>query len=354
MVLDGSVIEAMRDASHRYVDMHDLLEKSGDHIAKLLGVEAALITSGAAAGLAISAAAAMCGLDASAARRLPDTKGLRDDFLIHRCQRNPWTQAVRLSGARLSEFGREGSTTLKDLRDAVGPSTAAILYFPDHNDDAALPLDAVVQESTTLPVIVDAAAQVPPPERLTDYYNSGAVLTVFSGGKFIGGPAGTGLLVGSREMIEACRVHSSPNYAVGRAMKVGKEEIAGFVVALENFLEQDFERLSDQWQAQATYIGSNLCYQPGFNVRYMDFGTDSVLPRQVPRIYVTWDIKDVQISPQLFADRLMARSVPVSVGVLEEGISLNPSALVWGSESEVVEAMNSLMRELSHPVEGNH
>src|ERR687888_1765155 len=67
-VLGGStpsarVRRAMQDAERYYVDMQQLLERSGAVIAELLGAEAAYVTPGAAAALALGTAACMAGSD---------------------------------------------------------------------------------------------------------------------------------------------------------------------------------------------------------------------------------------------------------------------------------------------------
>src|SRR5947209_5815264 len=86
-VLGGStpsarVHRAMQDAERYYVDMQQLLERSGKAIAELLGAEAAYVTPGAAAALALGTAACMAGTDADKIARLPDTTGLPRQVLI--------------------------------------------------------------------------------------------------------------------------------------------------------------------------------------------------------------------------------------------------------------------------------
>lgn len=58
-LMHAEVVEAMAEAASWSVDPNDLLKKAGEHIASLVGVEAAFRTSGAAAGLAISTAACL-------------------------------------------------------------------------------------------------------------------------------------------------------------------------------------------------------------------------------------------------------------------------------------------------------
>jgi L-seryl-tRNA(Ser) seleniumtransferase len=52
-------------------------------------------------------------------------------------------------------------------------------------------------------VLVDAAAELPPLENLRRFLAEGADLVAFSGGKSIGGPQGSGILRGRRDLISA-------------------------------------------------------------------------------------------------------------------------------------------------------
>jgi L-seryl-tRNA(Ser) seleniumtransferase len=109
-----------------------------------------------------------------------------------------------------------------------------------------------------VPVIVDAAAQLPPRANLTDVTAMGADLVVFSGGKGIGGPQSTGLILGRRDLVRACVLNSNPNSAIGRGMKVGKEEIAAIVTALELFMHRDEDALLTRWEERCHTIADAL------------------------------------------------------------------------------------------------
>ena len=120
-----------------------------------------------------------------------------------------------------------------------------------------------------MPVIVDAAAELPPSSNLRRFVDEGAALVVFSGGKAIRGPQGSGVLAGRRELIESVRLQtldmdvdveawieregrrSRRTTALGRSMKVGKEQIAGLAVALREFVARDHE-------AEAAELGAWL------------------------------------------------------------------------------------------------
>src|SRR5215831_3109485 len=82
------VLDAMADASRSFIRLSDLHEKAGRHVAQLVGVEAAYITSGAAAGVTIAVAACLTGKDWSKVHRLPDLPGEKQEVVIQVMQRN--------------------------------------------------------------------------------------------------------------------------------------------------------------------------------------------------------------------------------------------------------------------------
>src|SRR5207302_2135557 len=130
-----------------------------------------------------------------------------------------------------------------ELEAAITPRTACVLYFAGaHYATGALPLADVVAvaHEHNVPVLVDAAAQIPPIANLWHFTRElGADIAIFSGGKGLRGPQSSGLVLGRREIVEACRANGSPNHSVGRPMKVGKEELLGLLAAVEWSLAQD-------------------------------------------------------------------------------------------------------------------
>ncbi|MGQ9585372.1 MAG: aminotransferase class V-fold PLP-dependent enzyme [Anaerolineae bacterium] len=348
-LMDSRVLEAMADASCWFVDLNDLLKKAGQRIADLVGVEAAFITSGAAAGLVLSTAACMAGRDRAKAARLPDTTGMKNQVIVHRCQRNVWDQAVRQAGAMLVEIGLSHWTQPWELEAAIGQATAAILYFTNHSEEQSLPLEEVIRiaKAHGLPVIVDAAAELPPKENLHRFNDMGADLVVFSGGKMLRGPQCTGLILGRRDLIETCAFHASPNFGIGRPMKVGKEEIAGLVRAVELFLEHDFDADLERWEQQVGYCLERLCDLDGVKCKRVFPGEDPVLPRGVPRVYLTWDESLLGIAPAQVRAELLSGEPSIAVGTIQHGISINPITLAAGEEEVVARRVAEVLKRVS-------
>ena len=113
-------------------------------------------------------------------------------------------------------------------------------------------------KAASVPVIVDAASECPPVSTLKRFWQAGADLIIFSGGKSIMGPQSTGLVIGRKDLIAACAANGVPFATVGRPMKVSREEIIGFMKALELYLARDHEGDTARWTAQLDYIDAAL------------------------------------------------------------------------------------------------
>ena len=207
--LHPEVAAAMAEAAQACARIEDLQEAAGRELAAATGAEAGYVTAGAAAGLALAAAACLAGLDVAAMDRLPDATGLRDEIVIQRPHLTAYTHALRLAGARLVEVGYlgfpgQGITWPWQVEAAITARTAALAYSAGRAP-GAVPLEEVVAIAHRhgLPVIVDAAGALPPAENLRRFVAAGADLVAYSGGKAIGGPQASGLLVGRAELIES-------------------------------------------------------------------------------------------------------------------------------------------------------
>ena len=82
--LSPTVRAAMDVANYRYADMQSLLQSSGRVIADMLGAEAAYVTAGAAAALALSVGACLTLHHPDYIERLPDTRGIPNEVQIGR------------------------------------------------------------------------------------------------------------------------------------------------------------------------------------------------------------------------------------------------------------------------------
>ncbi len=284
------VARAMTDAAQVCVQMDELQAKASQVIAAHTGAEAGYVTTGAAAGLLLGTAACVARLDIGKMARLPDTTGVKDEVIMVRSQRNFYDHAVRTVGVRIVEVGlpdRYAGAGVRDaepweIDDAISDSTAAICYVAGQAAKPDLSEVVRVAHRRNVPVLVDAAAQLPPAYNLRRYIEFGADLVAFSGGKAIGGPQGSGMLAGRRELIMSAALQNldmdilwdqwsppadlidktllkgAPQHGIGRACKVGKETIAGFLKALEMFVSVDPRTRHEQWLERLSRIETRL------------------------------------------------------------------------------------------------
>ena len=292
--LPAEVVEAMRAASTCCIRMEDLQEAAGRIIAQVTGAESGIVTSGASAALTLGAAACLAGFDVDRMNRLPDTAGMPNEFIVHRTHRNDYDHAIRSAGAKFVEVGFYYHTFPYEVEDAVTEQTCAFFYQAGISE-GALPLEqfAAIAHRHGRPVIVDAAAELPPEENLSRYLDRGADLVAFSGGKHLRGPQATGILCGRRDLIlSAALQHQDmdvfpetwpartlirngqlagpPHHGIGRGFKVGKEEVVGLLTALQLYQKRDFEAERQAWLADIEQIVSALAGIPGVtaHVRY--------------------------------------------------------------------------------------
>lgn len=236
------VLAAMQDAAQDFVNIEELQRKLGEKIAAMTHNDAAYIATGAAAGIVLSIAACITRGDATATLALPHTDGMRNEVLLFKSHNIGYSFAVQQTGAKMLLLGDGERVTAQDLKDAINGKTAAFIWFQGTfcgRGDLPLPEVIEVCLARGVPVLVDAAAQLPPMENFWNFTQMGATAAIFSGGKDLRGPQSSGLVVGKRWLIEAIRPLGNPNAGIGRPMKVGKEEMAGLYAAVKRYLALD-------------------------------------------------------------------------------------------------------------------
>ena len=285
------VLKVMAEAARIMVNIDELNRKAGQEIARLTGAEAGFVCSGAAGGLLLQAAACIAGVDPVKMRRLPDTAGMKNEIIIQTMHRFPYDQAYRAAGAKLVEIGNFLFSHPWELEGAINENTAAVAYLcAPFTSRRVLPLAQVceIAHARDVPVIVDAASMLPPRENLRRYLRDGADLVVFSGGKGIRGPQGSGILCGRADLIESASAQANPAQFLGRPMKVAKEEIIGLVTALATFVEEDEQAEMRAYRDLAQQVVDALVETPGLDVSLEHDGYNYLIPYAVIRFTEEW------------------------------------------------------------------
>ncbi|MFC4564063.1 DgaE family pyridoxal phosphate-dependent ammonia lyase [Nocardiopsis mangrovi] len=348
------VSAAMAEAAGAHVRIDDLMAAAGRRIAAATGTEAGCPTSGAAAGIAISAAAVIAGTSLPAVERLPDTGGLPDEIVLplgHAVHFGaPVTQMVRLGGGRPVVVGSANTVTADHLEGAIGARTAALLYVQSHHAvrKGMPPLAefAAVARRNGVPLIIDAAAE----EDLRAYAAAGGDLVVYSGGKAVGGPA-SGFICGRSDLVAACRMQYQ---GVARAMKVGKETIAGLVAALEAYTgvgrsdDADGPAQAADQRTRMEELRDGVAAIPGLRA--------AVVPDEAGRAIVRCEIRVDPAATGLSAEDVVARLAAGDPAIVVRGhraaegvFAVDPRPLAPGEEHAVLRRLAEIMTPPQDP-----
>ncbi len=203
-----------------------------------------------------------------------------------------------------------------------------------------------------LPLIVDAAAQIPPVENLWRFTQMGADLVIFSGGKGLCGPQSSGLVLGRRDLIEACALNASPRTYIGRPMKVGKEEIVGLLAAVRHYLDLDHAQEINTYEEQVAYILAAFAGNAHIQARR---GFPSEAGQPMPRAELTLDEAGLGITRDELLKRLYEGSPAISLAPAgERGLYINPQTLRPGEEKIIVERIKEILTTKSQRVNKGH
>ncbi len=337
-VLGGSlmpepVLKAMHEAGQQFISLPELHDRVAERIAELTRNEAACVTAGAAAGVLVASAACVVRDRIDKVTDLPDTSSFpQTEIIAWKSQHNGFLSAVRETGATLVEIG----PGVEELEAAINERTAGILWFAGSPfADGALPLPDVIRigKARGVPVVVDAADQVPPASNLWKFTTEmGADLAIFSGGKGLRGPQSSGIIVGRADLIRACRANSGPYHSIGRPAKVGKEEFIGLLTAIELAVAADDATEARRYRETVDQWARELADLPGYTLEQT---TTSHIGQPIPRLIIR-ATADAPLDRDALIARLWEQDPRVSVLPYEtDAIALNPHLLSPG-DAELV------------------
>ena len=286
-IMRPEVLSAMDEAANAFVDIKKLNRAAGEVVALACGAEQGLVTAGCSAAQVLMVAACMTGQSESNVEQLPDTTGMKNEVVLFKGQRNRYDKAFVTAGAKLVLYGSEHEGTTDQLEAAINENTACVAFviMPFGLTGVGLEETIRVAHERGVPVIVDAAAELPPRANLSKFHKMGADMVAFSGGKGIGGPQSSGLLAGKADLVEAAVMNSlnldSSVAGIGRPMKVSKENIVGLVTAIQLFTDSDEAAEWEGWQLKAQYVAERLQGIDGVHVKVEDDPAERQGPQPV-------------------------------------------------------------------------
>ncbi len=338
---------AMAEAGRAFVSVEALNRRIGAYIAEITGAAAGMVVGGAAAGIVISLAACITRGDVAAVRRLPDTTGLKDELVIQKLHRGPYSHMYGFTGARFVEVGNVNSCLPEELEAALTDRTAAVAFlFAPGNPRGGLTLSLVAQiaHARDIPVIVDAAMTVPPRDNLRRFIRDGADLVTMSGGKVIRGPQATGLLYGRADLIEAAHLNSSPNHSMGRPSKVAKEEMVGMYAALRSYMDSDEDAMLREFHELVEIVVDDVGELDGIRAT-VEFDDDRYF---VPTAVIGFEPDWTGPGVEAIGEALLAGDPPIFVRIdpARRLVEANSANLQPGEPEIIAQRLHEILSDL--------
>ena len=306
-VMPPKVQRAVAQAALHPVVLKDLQRASGEYLAKRLRCEGALVTSGASAALTLATAACVASANGATPEQIPEAvASMKNEVIVQKAHRYEYDHAMLLCGVRIIEV-----VTVEDYRRAFTPRTIMTNFF---NAAEAGEIDRKtwleIAHQHNVPCHMDAAADMPPIENLWKYTGMGYDLVCFSGGKGIRGPQNAGLLLGKKHLIDLASDNDSPNSdAVGRGMKVAKEQIVGMVAAVDWLLDQKDEADLAEYTRRANTIIQMVKGVPTMKAEIFM----PEIANHVPHLILAYDPAVVGITPKQVQERLRSQRPQVEL-----------------------------------------
>jgi len=344
-ILTGSIMpeparRAMEAASQCFVRLEDLQKAVGERIAKLLGAESAMVTSGGAGSILLATAACVTGADLDKVRRIPNLEGMKNEVIVPREHRNGFDHAARMVGVKLVEV-----ETLDDLHRAIGPQTAMLYFTNIFEPKGQIKRGEFIAagKQAGIPVFNDAAAELPPPTNLSSIVREGFDLVGFSGGKGLRGPQSSGLLLGRKDLIQAALLNNNPNEdAIGRPCKVGKEEMLGLLAALEEYVHRDHEADMRLWRGFMESIAKDL---RGISTVTTEVYVPGPGEHPVPYLRVRWNESQLNLKYADCAQQLRDGEPSIEVNADSDGLNLASYNMYPDEERIVGLRLRGLLRQ---------
>ncbi len=355
-IIGGSIelpeVRAAKSAANQqHAHLDELMTAIGKRLAELTGAEWGLVTAGCAAAMSHATAACVAGGNPDLHVRIPNLEGFaKDEVIIPTHSRNVYDAAIRAVGVKIIEVD-----TPEALQLAIGPRTAMIYIFAGPRNDSGPMSTAAISALArphNVPVLVDAAAEILTIPNV--HLQRGATLVAYSGGKYIRGPQSAGLLLGRKDLVQAAWVHSAPHHGYARAMKVGREEMIGMLVAVERWVARDHAAEWKQWVGRCEHIAGRVAKIAGVTA-VVQREPGASLSNRSPRLVLRWDSQTLGITGASVVQMLDAGEPRIAVSALgrgggqpqegsgDTGISIVSAMMSAGDEKIVAERVHEVL-----------
>ncbi len=338
-LMHPDVTHAMEEAARCFVPLTELQAKAGARIAELLGAEAAMITGGCASAITMGTVACVARGDRENLRRLPDTTGMKNEIVQQKSHRGGYEQQMTLTGAKIVWV-----ETKEELERAINERTAMMFFYNEMEPEGKISRHEWIEAGKRrgVPTFNDAASDATPKERLFQYQKEGFDLVAFSGGKAIRGPQCSGILMGRKDLIAAAIPGFNPYAGIGRGMKVGKEEMAGLVVALERYLAAAEGKEMEELEGRVARIREGLADIGGI-------ATERYVPpvaNHVPHVLVSWTEAACPLKAGEVTRRLMEGDPRIAVsGFGERRLKISVWMMQPGEHEIVLGRLREILRK---------
>jgi L-seryl-tRNA(Ser) seleniumtransferase len=265
---------------------------------------------------------------------------MKNEIILQKAHHSCYDNQLTAVGAKLIDV-----ETPADVKKAVNECTG-LMFFMNYVEESKIKAADWVElaRSFKIPTLIDAAADVPPLERFTEYTKMGFDLVAFSGGKAIRGPNDTGLLLGRKDLISAAKKNTNPNCGtIGRALKVGKEDMVAQLAAVERFVKLDHAAEVREWERRIGVIDAALKDIPTLKAERIT----PAIANHVPHVQFTWDEKKVRISPAEVTKQLVDGDPSIIIGRVhgsgDKGILISVFVLQEGEDKIVAERLRAIL-----------
>jgi L-seryl-tRNA(Ser) seleniumtransferase len=266
---------------------------------------------------------------------------MKNQVLIQKSHHSCYDNQMTNVGVKLIDV-----ETMADVKKAINDRTA-MMFFMNYIPDGKITREQWIEVARKhkIPTLLDAAADTPPVERLSEYCRMGFDLVAFSGGKAIRGPNDTGLLLGSKPLIDAAKLNTNPHCpSIGRMMKVGKEDLVALSVAVERFVNLDHKAELREYSRRITLIEKAVKDIPTIECEVIT----PAIANHVPHLQIVWDEKRLKITREQVT-RELANGDPSIViarvhGSGDRGILISVFVLKDGEDRIVAERLKAIFQ----------